>query len=588
VKNDSNKALEVFFAVALVLLLPARLQCQQPLQKKLQVVIIAVSQFDDTDWQNASLEISIKQSSQDIQKFFRENFPTAKLTVLETHQQTTAKSIQEFFSPHGDFRKLANGTATVLFIISHGKPHTGPVPPLTNDLWVVGSETHPGDARERWVSVAKDVVQQIDDLEPGSVVFLFLDTCYSGSLQSLEMRVNADFAELYGIRMMVMASSLPKERSYRATFSEALIDRWKEPSTGEACTSPWQAPSSLRKYMIQRLEPPPLSLFEGNPQIVIPFFGDFCLESFDKDHGLLVLFNASTETLSALINGDRTAPLPVQTLQVVPHTLRRDKYRLEVFASNTNAPLMEKPLDLNQDPIAFEVLGTPSAAKLGASYLRAASYVTTAGLPNGRAATFEKRAFSSFANGGKWHLAQSALLKLKQSEPRDKDLEQAQLLADPTLDIAYEDRPSQRQETEWRLESETNSGSLATIEKVAGRFDEAAQQYAKAAASSSSANESEELTKEAYFAYGASYQAKKARTLRIAHRLQLDSDCPTCISKESAAVKDENRTLVRLFRIIGPTDFARRPGKDFSSLCVVRSLATVSAITDRVSPNSKP
>ena len=225
---------------------------QQVPSKKLQVVIIAVSRFDDDGWDNPQLQMSIEKSANDLEQFFRKRFPDAELHLLTDIPQkqphtgstsagntsskvnfpTTTAAIRDFL--RGEFHTFADGTVTLFFILSHGKPETSPNPNFNQDLLIVTSDTSQSNPNAKALSVAQDLITEFARLKsPNSIVLAFLDTCYSGAAVSLNMRLTTTVAETYGLRFMVMASSLSESQSYKATFSEALLDLWNKASGRE-------------------------------------------------------------------------------------------------------------------------------------------------------------------------------------------------------------------------------------------------------------------------------------------------------------------------------------------------------------------
>ncbi|HSY99640.1 MAG TPA: hypothetical protein VK788_09095 [Terriglobales bacterium] len=438
------------------------------------------------------------------------------------------------------------------------------------------------------------------------------------------MGISDAVAENYGLRIMMMASSLSEVQSYRASFSEALLDLWNTSSPGPTCTDPQQAPYQLRKFITQRLQPQRLGPTEGLPQVVIPYRGKLCLESFATDNGLFVFLNGRPDVVAATIMSggrpidDFSFPLPLQMNLAVPYKALRSRYTVVVDSAD-GSRLLERQADLASDPVTFVLIGPVNPSQLASAYLKTADYASFAGLPNEEAVTYQKRAFATFASAKDENRALDISFQIRANQPEDGDLALAQKLAFPSkvsysplshlarwifalsslfIILAYALylllqrharfnetflRPAQRW-TElfaaltfivaaicffsfsWSsdllttiLELQQGPAAVARYEKLAGRFDKAADLYIKAASRPPKGIESQSLAIQAYFAYGAAGQPEEAEEYRMKNNLDvLKRDCPTCVEKEQAAVRESGRGVAH---------------EEFSSLCTARALS---------------
>jgi hypothetical protein len=525
---------------------------QIPTPQKLQVVILPISEFADHRWDNAALQTSIEKSANDLEDFFSKKFPDAIVHVLKP-AQTDSQSIRDFL--RGDFAKFADGTVTLFFVLSHGVPNPSPNTNYNQDLLIVTRDTDHDHPENRAFSVATDLVPEFTKLKsPGSIVLAFLDTCYSGAASNLSMHISTSLAEDYGLRLMVMASSLSEAQSYKATFSEALIELWKRPSNN-ACTTPDLAPTELRQSISRQLSPQKLGPIEGLPKVVIPYYGKLCLESFAADGGLIVFYNARSDTVAAIIkqNGQPIDDsIPLEFNNVIPYKISRRNYALSIVRGD-GVQILEDNVDLNADPVSFETIGTPKLAQLGAVYMRTAEYAKRVWLP-AQQADYQKRAYASFLATNEDKAASAAAADLVHIGPQSgKEWQLAYALSNEhVVGLGPGDTPAESQ-----ARQEVGLDGLAKVEKLSGRFSKAAVLYLKIA-ESAPADGSSKYAKQAYFAAGAAGDLNLARGTRQKFGLDIASECSLCIQKEEAAWAEREH----------PT----KTKDDFKALCMLESL----------------
>lgn len=593
-------------------------------QKKLEIVILAVTEFEDHRWDNPQLQLGIAKSSADLQKYFADHFPKAEVHLLDSKEQTKFGSIVSFMQD--DFPKFANGNVTLFFVLSHGIADNHPNPNFNQDLLIATSETDKS-THTKALSVAKNLVPAFAGLDtPGSIVLLFLDTCYSGAAEGLNLQTMAAAGENYGLRMMIMASSLSEAQSYRATFSEALLDLWSTSFRSSACTDPQQAPSQLRRFIATRLKPQSLKPTEGFPEVIVPFHGRLCLESFAAENGLFVFLNARPEAVAATIlsNGkpidEFWFPLPLQNNKVVPYQAPRDHYTVVIEENDGSQQIETLPVDLTEEPVTFVPIGPANTKQLANGFEKAADYAASAGLPHLESISYQKRALATYALAGDQDRAFDIASQIDAGKSDDGDVKLAQKLAfsskvayspvsrfasrffglsalcillvvlasisfghNPPLKETYVRSHRVTEVTaalaliisailyfsfSWSgnslaalLKLTQGRASAARLEKLAGRFDRAADLYAKAAASPPKGTEPQSLAIQAYFAYGASGQIDKASEFRKKNQVvALERDCPTCVEKEQAALREQGKGMAH---------------EEFSSLCTVEALSNL-------------
>jgi len=557
----------------LAFMFPVLCPCQSTAQKKLQVVILAVSSYDDHHWDNPRLQLAIEERVKELKDYFSEHFPKADVHIVSTHNETTHESILTFLrgKDKGQFHQFANGTVTLLFILSHGVPKKSPNPNFSQDLSIVTSDTTKRGTRA--LSFVKDVFPEFGGLEEkGSIVIAFLDTCYSGAASSLTMEAVRAGAENYGLRTMIMASSLSDQKSYLAAFTKALLTLWETSSPDQSCTDPDQAPEVLHKTIDGLLGAGQLGPTEGEPKVIVQYKGKLCLESFSADQGIVVFYNAMPRTVAAIIkeNGRQIdLPVPLQTEVVRPYKVARRKYSISIVR-NDSTPLSkhDTEIDLAVNPVTFETVGAPKTERLGATYLRISDYIKLAGLPEDLAQAYQMRAYASFISMDDHKSASRVAASLKSNTAlADETWKGAFTLA---VENKHEpkgywpgwkfgpDEPPSQSATEKQLESEFGISELARLEKLAGRFGRAARYYKKAAAKYDTTDAlSRKLALQAYFAFGAWVEPDEAQKIRNKYELSLAGICPDCVEAEQAAIREQS-----------PDAYER-----FESLCTVRLLA---------------
>ena len=193
-------------AAALVLMGGASSRAQSSaLSKHLEVVIVSVENFDDAAYSNAILETNMHRASSELEVFFAQNFPTAHVTVRRSHDETTFASLSSFF--RSTFRQTINGNVGLLFVLSHGEALQPPNPSADRELRIVASDTSSANIAGGTLSVASDIIGNLNSLSPGSFLFGFIDTCHAGAAASIGLSLDAALKDALGVKTMIMASS---------------------------------------------------------------------------------------------------------------------------------------------------------------------------------------------------------------------------------------------------------------------------------------------------------------------------------------------------------------------------------------------
>jgi hypothetical protein len=346
---------------------------------RLRVVVVAVTDFKG-DYVSPRLTLSFKNAIENIRGFFASNFPadSTEFHLVTGAEQTTADSLSHYFRE--EFPRIADRAITVLFIISHGEQQERPGDfAFPNDLLIVASDTEADRLPSRTLSFNRDIVPALQYLHPGSVVLAFIDTCHSGSAANLGLTIGSQLRDEAGLKMMVLASALRSASAYQATFSTALVGFWADQKKGnaEGCILPYEAPQALRDRiagLIQsKLEPG-----EGLPQLVVDYKGNFCLESFAKHGGLLMLFNPGerdevVQVIAANAGADakRAKQYRVGRHNIEP--LKLDRAQYVVISKFENGQERRSKVSLDDYPIGLLNIGNtpPDPEVLGKAYLEA-------------------------------------------------------------------------------------------------------------------------------------------------------------------------------------------------------------------------
>lgn len=373
--------------------------------KKLQVIIIAVSEFEDPAWHNARVKESIRSAADELESFFSKRFPNAQLHILRTKDETTSDSIRALLR---QLRTFGSNTITLLFILSHGEQLALPNPAYSQDLMIITSDTRSQDPEARAIRAKRDLITSFQELARGSLVFAFIDTCHSGAIGSALLQFeNTLVDQLSAVKMNVVTSALPENRSFRAMFTKALLEIWRRNGN---CTSPYSTPQRLREAIRSMLasEGQTLRETEGHVSVPIPFKGNFCLESFGTDRALIAFYNASSTNYIASIRpieqdkqyrALQTALLPKD---VTATNLERGIYDIRVLEPIEGNQVGDaKQIDLARQPVQiFPVATTEDPKELGAAYERFAGYAEMAGMSGNIVQEFRLTALAHFERAG--------------------------------------------------------------------------------------------------------------------------------------------------------------------------------------------
>ncbi|MGC2697510.1 MAG: caspase family protein, partial [Candidatus Angelobacter sp.] len=263
--------------------------------RPINVVVVGVTDYISSDYKpDSQIERSqtiggqIEQRCKDIKTFFYETYgKSAKVHPLCTPAETTKPALDKFFTR--EFPKYAKDTLSVVFFISHGEQVDSDGSVITPDLRIITSDTTHEDPDLTSVSFTKQAMGWLEGAPVGATVYAFVDTCHSGAAKNIQVERRGDSDNERGLYLNIMASSLPRDKSFAAAFTKAILDIW---GRKELCLNDASLPNRIRN-LIQDDSPILLGAFEGRPIPVIRYHGSGCLFARAKDDRLLLLYGGA-------------------------------------------------------------------------------------------------------------------------------------------------------------------------------------------------------------------------------------------------------------------------------------------------------
>jgi len=340
----------IYIIIALIPFLPLCLVGQE--EPSLAVTVIAVTDFAHEKDSDANIKLSqeIDNAAERVRDFFQTNYKVPA-RVLKAHDDTTYSELRYFL-----FDDLPSDTRRVqiIFVISHGVEQTYYNSPANSELFIATSDTDP----QKVVSTALrggDLLQGISHLQNGTSTFLFLDTCESAAIGSFAAKLATLFnAVTSSSRTMVLASSLDDQFSYKARFTEALINVWRSPVAGK-CSATRKEMASTLANAIRQLDPlSPASAQDVSLAIPYDIDANFCVEWFSTGGALLIIRNPSHNSLFVGFSPDDTDQGVTEIHDgVIPIPLSRSSYKM-IISRNRDLSVVddrisETSLDFTKD-----------------------------------------------------------------------------------------------------------------------------------------------------------------------------------------------------------------------------------------------
>ncbi len=368
-------------------------------RKNLKVVVIAIEDFNDPDFQNPILNKNIGIAADEVVAFFAKYFPTAEIKVIRdlpedqtlnpVDTRTTSAALKEFFSDEFPNRIL-DGNITVLFIISHGvkRPyHNGK---SESDLLIITSDTKAAELPGRTLWLSSDIVAHLNGLKRGTFLLGFIDTCDAGAADNIALNVQAAIQKQDDMQTMLWGASVSDTDDMQANFTRALIQIWTDAKEGPnedgqlPCTNTANTPFKVHKAMNKLIAPKSLPENEGIPAWLIstPTFG--CLETFGKNSAIVQVRNGTKDDIQvqfkSTLTGELAGSWPVPKTSGAAIWLPRGSYSMITLRGPDS--IDTKDFDFKDSGIGlYEVPGgTYAVAETAHDLARAASSGAAAGL----------------------------------------------------------------------------------------------------------------------------------------------------------------------------------------------------------------
>jgi len=349
----------------------------KPPARNLEVVIVAVEDFQDNDYQNDLLNENIGETTDDVIKFFKAHFPNAQFVIRrdkdEKTQQmndenTTSPKLKEFFS--SEFPRIVASNITALFVLSHGEALPYADGTSDSDLRIITSDTEKKKFPAKTLSLSNDIVANLRGLPRGSFVFGYIDTCHGGAAHSVALATDVAIESARGMKLSMWAASLADAYDFQVNFTKALVRFWqKPPPLGNQCTDPNVVPSVIRdeiNEMLVAAKSSPLKPQEGIPEPLVDSTTYMCIETFNADNAILDVMNGNQEPVQVYVRADSPGFPRVYAVKQTSAAfiwVPRGLYALEVFRHGSSLG-PEVHFDLRKQEIQFyDVPGQLLAAR---------------------------------------------------------------------------------------------------------------------------------------------------------------------------------------------------------------------------------
>ena len=264
-----------------------------PSNPTLRVTIIAINKFDDKNLADKDLTDAIDNNARELEEYFKTTFLVSPKMITGDH--ATDADIREWLL--SELPVDSEKTINLIFILTHGFPNPGNNEDSNDsEIYLAASNTSE-DRPTRNSITGMQLVEAIKHAPKRNAFFLFIDACGSGAIDGDELEQVLQSDRDLASRLMILASSAPDEKSYRARFTQALLQIWKNKNADCSVENPesCHCGSSIEAYLTQKIKELPGvdPNVEQNIQLVSQDFPDFCIELFGAEQRLLFLFNAA-------------------------------------------------------------------------------------------------------------------------------------------------------------------------------------------------------------------------------------------------------------------------------------------------------
>jgi hypothetical protein len=386
---------------------------------QVRVAIIAPTAFEDKDLQDASLIKYVIEARDQLKTFFQVRYHVTP-TIFSTHDDTTADFLRTWL--FDDLLKDNSPAVHLVFLLTHGFADSSD--PKRKPLFLATSDTsfaHPSHKSLR----GDELLTAFKDLPPQSLLFLFVDACGSGAINSDALQMELNQNHNLAARVMILASSQPDEKSYGARLTRSLVRLWQQDKP--ACHS--------GRYTIETFLTNALRTIPGvspdvkqTVRLVAPMCADFCIEAFNYTQRLVFLFNGAEGDITVTL-GDGSADshdeLHMSRGELVPVPLQPKKYtvvaRRQAVTNAAQPNSQVEVLDLEATPVAECLLFSSDPLDVVEAGLNAARVLEARGLFPSEVLRIRT------ANGNAGRVLQASLVVAKQIVARSRVSVQADL-----------------------------------------------------------------------------------------------------------------------------------------------------------------
>ena len=498
------------------------LQAQTHKPAKIHVYIIGVVDFDIQTLNVKGLKDSITLECNDIEGYFKGRFGTnAEVKKYCTHQETTREALRRYLSI--DLRNGGADDLNFVFLMSHGIPISYANQFLGTDLQIIASDTKQGDEEFTSISAATELLPWLQKLSTRSTTLVFLDVCYAGNAKNLSTKLAGQLQTIFGIKNLVIASSLASDKSFQASFTAAVMSIIRS----SECV-PAQDLGRKIADVVPQFTAATLTGSQGFPDVIIPYVGSLCLGNMGEDGKLLFVYTGQEpETTKYRIVGALSGSVEGPTYIQNPFFARRensDKYTVYIErAGAAETPVKTVDLITTDFDVAWIDENTNYAS--AAEFLQKAAEITQV---NGDSPETAARLRLGAAALYRVHNDLSSYSRVLDSIPEDV---RNRLIAPNVLAAAFNDSAVQKVIQAQGADPAKVANQLA----LAGDFKNAAM-AANIAVGEQLDNVSKQKAEETeYLFLGASGELEAAKNLREQHNLTIGTMHPVLYSSEQKA-----------------------------------------------------
>jgi hypothetical protein len=385
-----------------------------------RVTIIAVTQFEDPELQDKDLNDANSEAANGLKRYFEGR--GVSVDLYTTPEETSQEFLRHWLFidlPHDSRRGLH-----LIFVLTHGLPAADRLYASANkgQLYIATSDTYkdhiPGKAIR-----GGDFIDAFQDMPPSATVFLFLDTCRSGAIDSANLRTLLLHEPEFASRVMIFAAARSDEDAYRARFTNALLNIWQSKTPTPHCGE-----NSIEQFLTASLRNVPgvSPDVKQTVRVVAPLGPGFCIEDFNSTQRFLMLFNRARGEVSVRLQaGDQPdQEIGLKQFGWAPVTVRPTTYTMiaklisgdEADESTSDV----KTIDLTSTPAKVEVLFSSDPLDVAEASQRTAQYLDSRGILPSVSADLKQSSIEAVARLSGQLTAQLQLSNMQELDTQNK------------------------------------------------------------------------------------------------------------------------------------------------------------------------